>query len=150
MPSPNLSYYGLPALPIIYSMSYGLSSTHLPYSGLYIYVPLMITVCAGRFTPQASVAVDTNTLIWLSAYNYSTSNLSFLSRPALWMPIPYGNKSFKSWLLACLASYCKISLLMLSPDPPRNLWISSLAIAMSLIILAVLTVSFLEWTNTSI
>jgi len=61
IPSPFVSYFGLPALPIIYNISYGDNSTHFPYSELYIYVPLIITVCAGKFTPQAKVEVDTST-----------------------------------------------------------------------------------------
>jgi hypothetical protein len=61
IPSPFVSNLGLPALPIIYNISYGLNSTHLLYSGEYTYVPFNITVCAGKFTPHARVAVETNT-----------------------------------------------------------------------------------------
>jgi hypothetical protein len=61
IPSPFVSNLGLPALPIIYNISYGLNSTHLLYSGEYTYVPFIITVCAGKFTPHARVAVETNT-----------------------------------------------------------------------------------------
>lgn len=42
-------------------MSRAPSSVHLPFSGLYTCVPLMMTVCAGKLTPQANVAVDTST-----------------------------------------------------------------------------------------
>ena len=42
-------------------MSRAPSSVQRPFSGLYTCVPLMMTVCAGRLTPQASVAVDTST-----------------------------------------------------------------------------------------
>lgn len=48
-------------LPFTWRTSSGESSTHFPFSGEYILVPLRITVWAGRLTPQASVAVDTNT-----------------------------------------------------------------------------------------
>jgi hypothetical protein len=37
------------------------NSTQRPFSGLYTCVPFMMTVCAGKFTPQAKVAVDTRT-----------------------------------------------------------------------------------------
>lgn len=37
------------------------SSVQRPFSGLYTWVPLMMTVWAGRFTPQARVAVETKT-----------------------------------------------------------------------------------------
>ena len=37
------------------------NSTQRPFSGLYTCVPFMMTVCAGKFTPQANVAVDTRT-----------------------------------------------------------------------------------------
>ena len=61
MPSPWESYWGRPARPNICMTSSGDSSPQAPFSGLYTWVPLMITVWAGRFTPQASVAVDTST-----------------------------------------------------------------------------------------
>lgn len=38
-----------------------------PFSGLYTSVPLMITVCAGRLTPHARVAVHTRTYICMHA-----------------------------------------------------------------------------------
>ena len=56
-----MSYWGLPARPNICITSRGLSSCQLPLAGLYTWVPLIMTVCAGRFTPHAKVAVDTNT-----------------------------------------------------------------------------------------
>lgn len=37
------------------------NSTQRPFSGLYTCVPFMMTVCAGKFTPHANVAVDTRT-----------------------------------------------------------------------------------------
>ena len=42
-------------------MSSAPSSVQRPFSGLYTWVPLMMTVWAGRFTPQARVAVETKT-----------------------------------------------------------------------------------------
>lgn len=43
------------------STSSMLRSCSPPFSGLYTSVPLMITVCAGRLTPHARVAVHTRT-----------------------------------------------------------------------------------------
>jgi hypothetical protein len=57
----SLSYCGLPARPIICNISSGDNSTQDPFSGEYICVPFSITVCAGKFTPHASVAVDIST-----------------------------------------------------------------------------------------
>jgi len=54
------------------------SSTQRPFSGLYTWVPLIMTVCAGRFTPQARVDVETKTWMCLSANRSSTSVLSTL------------------------------------------------------------------------
>ena len=45
-------------------------------------VPLIITVCAGKLTPQANVAVETKTWMCLSAKRSSTSVLSTLVMPA--------------------------------------------------------------------
>ena len=59
-------------------------------------VPLIITVWAGRLTPQARVAVDISTCMWPSANRSSTRVLSILFIPALWIAKPYGSKSFKS------------------------------------------------------
>lgn len=44
-----------------WSTSSMLRSCSPPFSGLYTSVPLMITVCAGRLTPHARVAVHTST-----------------------------------------------------------------------------------------
>ena len=54
------------------------SSTQRPFSGLYTCVPLIMTVCAGRLTPQASVDVDTKTWMCRSANKSSTSVRSTL------------------------------------------------------------------------
>lgn len=70
IPSPSVSKCGLPALPNICIISCKLTSTHLPYSGEYTWVPLIITVWAGRFTPHAKVAVETKIFKCLSANNY--------------------------------------------------------------------------------
>ena len=51
-------------------------------------VPLMMTVWAGRLTPQASVAVETRTWMWRSAKRSSTSVLSSLDMPAWCMAKP--------------------------------------------------------------
>ena len=55
----------------------------------------MITAYAGRLTPQANVLVETKTLILLFWNSFSTIERSFLSKPALWKPNPYGISSFK-------------------------------------------------------
>ena len=65
IPSPLVSNLGLPALPIIYNRSWLLNSTHFPSSGEYTYVPFIITVCAGKLTPHANVAVLINNYICL-------------------------------------------------------------------------------------
>lgn len=49
---------------------------------LLTWVPLMMTVWAGRLTPQARVAVDTSTWMCLSANSSSTRVLSTLFIPA--------------------------------------------------------------------
>ena len=96
MPSPKVSNWGRPARPSICMMSSGLSSHQRPFSGLYTCVPLMITVCAGRLTPHASVAVLTSTCVWPSANSSSTSVRSERFMPAWWMAKPKGSSSFSS------------------------------------------------------
>lgn len=59
-------------------MSRAPSSTHRPFSGLYTWVPLMMTVWAGRLTPHASVDVDTSTWMCRSAKRSSISVRSTL------------------------------------------------------------------------
>ncbi len=82
MPYPFSSNRGLPALPSICIISCRESSVHLPYSGEYTCVPLMMTVCAGKLTPQAKVAVDTKMFKCRSANSCSTKSLSDLVSPA--------------------------------------------------------------------
>lgn len=60
-PSFILSYSLYLSAFLAWSTSSMLRSCSPPFSGLYTSVPLMITVCAGRFTPHASVAVHTRT-----------------------------------------------------------------------------------------
>ena len=67
----------------------------------------MMTVCAGKFTPQAKVAVDTKIFKCLSANNSYTKSLSGLDKPAWWIPIPSTNNSFKSLLF--IVSYFAIA-----------------------------------------
>ncbi len=69
IPYPFSSYLGLPALPSICITSCRLNYTHLPYYAEYTWVPLIITVCAGKLTPQAKVAVEIKILKCLSANN---------------------------------------------------------------------------------
>lgn len=57
-------------------------------------VTLMITACAGRFTPQARVAVHTSTLMWPLENMLSIRLRSDLNMPAWWIPKPSGNISF--------------------------------------------------------
>ena len=48
-----------------------------------------MTVCAGKLTPQAKVAVDIKILIWFYQNKFSINFLSFLERPAWWIPNPF-------------------------------------------------------------
>ena len=73
---------GRPARPSICITSIIDSSPHVPFSGEYTCVPLMMTVCAGRLTPHASVAVLTSTWMWPSAKRSSTSVRSARVMPA--------------------------------------------------------------------
>jgi len=61
--------------------------------------PLMITVCAGRLTPQARVAVQTSTFKSPCENSFSTRLRSALSIPAWWMPTPFSNNAFSSLFL---------------------------------------------------
>ena len=99
MPSPHFSNCGRPARPSICSTSCGDSSTHADFSGEYICVPLMITVCAGRFTPHASVIVDTSTWISPRPNSSSTAVRSERQSPAWWMAKPAGSSCFRSSFL---------------------------------------------------
>ena len=140
MPSPNVSNCGRPARPIICITSWKLNSSQPPFSGLYICVPLMITVCAGRFTPHASVAVLTSTCTCPSAKSSSTSVRSARLIPAWWMANPYGSTSRRSAERHCSASDTRISRLALSSR--RNLASWSFCSAVSRIAFAVFAVSF--------
>lgn len=55
---------------------------------------LMMTAWAGRFTPQARVAVQTSTLRWPLENMLSIRLRSDRSIPAWWIPKPSGNISF--------------------------------------------------------
>ena len=70
------------------------------------WVPLMMTVCAGRLTPQASVAVQQRTFTWPSEKRRSVRLRSERSMPAWWMPKP-DLKSCFTWPLRDRAtSFC--------------------------------------------
>ena len=56
--------------------------------------PLITTVCAGRFTPHASVAVEHKTFNRRSRNKRSTRSRSMRVIPAWWMPIPHGMTYF--------------------------------------------------------
>mmetsp|Transcript_574 Transcript_574/g.1538 ORF Transcript_574/g.1538 Transcript_574/m.1538 type:complete len:267 (-) Transcript_574:621-1421(-) len=147
MPSPNVSNCGRPARPIICITSSGESSVQRPFSGLYTCVPLMMTVCAGRFTPQARVAVLTSTCTCCSRNRSSTRDRSDRGIPAWWIANPYGRRSFSSRSLTfSSASDCKIS--RLAESSRRKRLSVSLLRAMSRIVRAVLPVSLRECTNT--
>lgn len=64
---------------------------------------LMMTACAGRLMPQASVAVHTSTLTSPSANSRSTRFLSLRSMPAWWMLKPSAKRS-RSCLLRDLST----------------------------------------------
>lgn len=61
---------------------------------VYNKLTLMITAWAGRFTPQARVAVQTRTLTWPLENMLSIRLRSDLNMPAWWIPKPSGNISF--------------------------------------------------------
>ena len=56
---------------------------------------LIITVCAGKLTPHAKVAVEIKIPICFSANKSSTNHQSFQFKPAWWIPKPYSNDSLK-------------------------------------------------------
>mmetsp|Transcript_15707 Transcript_15707/g.53639 ORF Transcript_15707/g.53639 Transcript_15707/m.53639 type:complete len:336 (-) Transcript_15707:647-1654(-) len=84
----------------------------------------MITVCAGRFTPHARVAVHTSTLSTPAANARSTSVRSERSMPAWWHPKPLGKSSCssllrllpRSRLKACSSGCCELSKSSASPS----------------------------------
>ena len=128
-------------------MSSGDNSVHRPFSGLYTCVPLMMTVCAGRFTPHASVAVDTSTCTWPPANRSSTSLRSARAMPAWWMAKPYGSTSFRSASATePAASAARISR---AASSRMNLATASAAVAMSRSARAVLAVSLRLCTKMS-
>ena len=147
MPSPSVSKWGLPALPSICMISWRLISTHRPCSGEYTWVPLMMTVWAGRFTPQASVAVETKIFKCLSANSSSTKSLSGLDKPAWWIPIPSTSSSFKSLLEIVYSFVIASRIFLLSESGLMILFSSSRVKAVYLSAFAVLTVSLREWTK---
>lgn len=103
----------------------------------------MITVCAGRLTPQARVAVETNTDMWPFEKRSSTKFLSFFDKPAWWNPMPVPNNAwsskqltydFKFYIILQELSEVKISYKSAITDCSRKSF-------------AVLMVSLREWTN---
>ena len=61
-------------------------------------MPLIITVCAGKFTPQASVAVHTSSWIKPSENSFSIRLRSERSIPAWWHPNPFSTSSLTCYL----------------------------------------------------
>ena len=108
----------------------------------------MMTVCAGRLTPHANVAVDTSTCMWPSAKRSSTSVRSARVIPALWIAKPYGNKSCNSLFFVVSASVVKIS--RDAESSRKKSTNVSFISAVSRIAFAVFPHSFLECTNTMI
>lgn len=96
IPSPSSSKLGLPDLPNIYKISYIFKSVHWLNSGEYTCVFLMMTVLAGKLTPQANVAVETMIRTIFYEKRSSTINLSSLHKPAWWKTSPYPKTSFKN------------------------------------------------------
>ena len=105
----------------------------------------MITVCAGRLTPHASVAVEHSTWTWRSAKRSSTSVRSARARPAWWIAKPYGRRSLSASDLAVSHSSCRISRVAESSRTKR--WIASSLSAMSRSAAAVFAVSARECTK---
>lgn len=128
--------------------SIGDSSSHAAFSGLYTWVPLMMTVWAGRLTPHASVAVDTSTCTWPSANRSSTRVLSDRAMPAWWMAKPWGSRSRSSALLQVAASSFSTSRDAESSRTNRSS--APELSAASRMKRAVLAVSLRECTNTSV
>mmetsp|Transcript_3399 Transcript_3399/g.7067 ORF Transcript_3399/g.7067 Transcript_3399/m.7067 type:complete len:216 (-) Transcript_3399:1040-1687(-) len=95
---PAVSNCGRPARPKICITSSTPRSTKAPRDASYTCVPLMMTVCAGRLTPHASVAVQTSTLMSPSPKSRSMSDRSGRSIPAWWMPKPLAKSVRSSWL----------------------------------------------------
>jgi len=91
-----------------------------------------MTVCAGKLTPHAKVAVETKSYICFAPNRSSTNAQSHQSSPAWWIPIPNSIRSFKSWLTQFYLSPYKTSLV--KEESLRNLWSVSLANAISLIL----------------
>jgi len=87
---PLVSNCGLPARPNICCTSRMPRSTFLPST--YRSVPLMITWCAGRLTPHASVEVVHSTMMYFSANAFSIKVRSLRLMPALCIPNPFSNR----------------------------------------------------------
>jgi hypothetical protein len=66
-----------------------LRSSNPPFSALYTWVPLIMTVWAGRLTPQAKVAVQQRHLMRPAAKASSTMLRSERRRPAWWIANPH-------------------------------------------------------------
>ena len=109
----------------------------------------MTTVCAGRFTPHASVAVHTSVLTTPAANILSTSDLSDRSMPALWHPNPLAKSSFTSgFRLLFTSAWNRATSGWSSPLEKRSPWPSASFAASSASWRAVFTVSFRLCTNT--
>ena len=80
--------------PVCVSVCYILSNAHCSYT-----LTLMITASADRLTPQASVAVDTRTLIRPLEKRCSTTDRLVRNIPAWWMLKPSENKSLNCLLV---------------------------------------------------
>ena len=101
-------------------------------------------------TPHANVDVDIKIYIFFFSKRLSTKSLSPLHNPAWWIAIPLANSSFRSADLISSYAITVSKIFFEELSSLMNLDNSSFENAISFNVLAVLTVSFLEWTNTKI
>lgn len=94
--TPNVSYWGRPARPIIWKISMTLYSWK-PL-GPYWRVDLIMTRWAGKFTPAASVLVQQSALSFPSLNSLSTIFRSPMLRPAWWYAKPLATHSIQYWI----------------------------------------------------
>jgi hypothetical protein len=83
-PLPEVSNWGLPAHPKICCTSRILQSMIFHFLGLYTYVPLTTTECAGKLMPMQEWMYST----LIAPYVHSVNLWSPLSIPAWWIPMP--------------------------------------------------------------
>src|SRR5919199_1977996 len=86
--SPEVSYFGLPALPQSCLYSKTLIGIFPPQSESYLSILDKMTLVAGRLTPAARVGVAANSLITPFLNDCSTISLLDCPNPAWWKATP--------------------------------------------------------------